>query len=72
MDMSLEKIFDLEEELDREIFFNELVERENNIDYLIGFRKGIMQRRDIDRTEKLYYCGLIFDKINLLKGGKKK
>ena len=49
-----------------EAFFEDYIAKQTNINYLIGFRKGIMKRRDLNPPEKLYYCGLIVDRLNQL------
>ena len=69
--MSIEQMIELTNEMDREAFFENYIAKQNNIKYIEGFRKGIMERSDIYITEKLYYCGLVNDRLNILKGGKK-
>ena len=65
--MSIEQIIELEDERDRESFFEDYIAKQTNLNYLKVFRKEIMKRKNITKPEKLYYCGLIFDRLNELK-----
>ena len=64
-------MLEFENERDRESFFEDYIAKQTNTNYLIGFREGLMVKRNLKATEKLYYCGLVYDRLNVLKGGKK-
>jgi len=62
----LDLIIAIRDELEREAYFEDYIAKQTNVDYLKGFRLGIIERRDICPTQKLYYCELIYDRINEL------
>jgi len=56
----------LEEEFEREKYFEKHIKEQFNIDYLKGFKKGINTRKDIEKSEKRYYSKLIDKRIDEL------
>lgn len=71
-DLKVSEIIALQEELDRERYWETMIEDETNSSILRGLEMGLSERKNMTKNEKNHYISLIRNRIKYLENDKRK